>query len=308
MVADRITGLLQRTTVAGSRRFGPLAQVRWLQVALWLVVVSGPIAATVLAFHVGGLDSRIDGLSRRPAAAPIADSAGAEGFAELYVASILAADADTAEGLSGIAELPAGGASEGGWFASRTVSLGAEELAPGYFAVTVAADLAAEDVDSEPERGWVAVGTRFYTVGVVETDSGWVATGLPTLVDRPVGPPVPGLLVMRMDGLDDFPELERAVAAFLAAYLTGVGDLARYTVPGSSLVAVEPAPFVTVEILGAGSATSADGTQHVAAVVRATDTAGRSQVLEYSLVVSERDGRWEVAELLPAAPLSSESN
>ncbi len=303
MVADRVSGLLQRPTVVGGRRFGPLAQVRWLQVALWLLVISGPIAATVLAFGVGGLDSRVDELSRRTAAAPIADSAGAEGFAELYVASVLAAGVDTAEGLSGIVELPAGGASEGGWFASRTVSLGAEELAPGYFAVSVAAGVVADNTDEQPERAWVAVGTRFYTVGVVETDLGWVATGLPTLVARPTGPPVPELLVTRIDGLSAFPELERAVAAFLAAYLTGVGDLGRYTVPESSLVAVEPAPFVTVEITHAGSATSADGTRHVAALVRATDAAGRSQVLGYSLVVSQRDGRWEVADLLSAAPL-----
>ena len=308
MVADRITGLLQRTTVAGGHRFGPLAQVRWLQVALWLLVISGPIAATVLAFGVSGLDSRVEGLSHREPAVAVADSAGAEGFAELYVASVLAGDADTAEGPSRIAELPVGGASGGGWFASRTVSLGAEELAAGYFAVTVAVKVLAEHADSEPERGWAGVSTRFYTLGVVETDSGWVATGLPTLVARPTGPPVPELLVMRMDGLDPFPELERAVAAFLAAYLTGVGDLGRYTVPGSSLVPVEPAPFVTVEIIRAGSATSADGTHHVAALVRATDAAGRGQVLENSLVVSQRDGRWEVAELLPAAPLSDESN
>ena len=303
MVADRITGLLHRTKVAGGHRFGPLAQVRWFQVALWLLVVSGPVAATVLAFQVGGLGSRLDELSRRPVAAPVADSAGAEGFAELYVASVLAGDADTAEGLSGIAELHVGEASGGRWFASRTVSLGAEELAPGYFAVTVAVEMVAENIDSQPGRAWVAVGTRFYTVGVVETGSGWVATGLPTLVARPAGPPPPELLVMRMDGLDAFPDLERAVAAFLAAYLTGVGDLARYTVPGSSLVPVEPAPFVTVEITRVGSATSANGAQLVAAVVRAADAAGRSQVLEYSLVVSQRDGRWEVAELLPAAPL-----
>ena len=308
MVAERVSGLLQRTKVADGDRFGALAQVRWLQVALWLLVISGPIAATVLAFQVGGLDSRVDGLSHREPAVAVADSAGAEGFAELYIASVLAADADTAEGLSGIAELPAGGASEGGWFASRTVSLGAKELAPGYFAVIVAVEVAAEDADSEPERGWAAVGTRFYTVGVLETDSGWVATGLPTLVARPTGPPAPELLVMRMDGLDAFPDLERALAAFLAAYLTGVGDLGRYTVPESSLVPVEPAPFVTVEITRAGSATSADGTRHVAALVRATDAAGRSQVLEYSLVVSQRDGRWEVADLLPAAPLSNGSN
>ena len=46
----------------------------------------------------------------------------------------------------------------------------------------------------------------------------------------------------------------------------------------------------------------------VAVVVRATDMAGRAQILEYALVVEQRDGRWEVSELLPAPPLAITSD
>ncbi len=305
VVADRVSSLLERTAGAGGHRFGSFAQVRWIQGVLWLLVMSGPVAATVLALHVAVLGDRVDGLAARPVVAASADSAGAEGFAELYVAGFLAGGVDAVEGLSGIAELPTGGVVEGGWFASRTVSLGAEELAPGYFAVTVAADVVADSGDSETGRTWVAVGTRFYTVGVVETGSGWVASGLPTLVTRPLPAPAPELLVSRMNGLDDSAGLEDAVAAFLAAYLTGVRDLSRYTIAGSSLVPVEPAPFVAVEITRAGSAVSGDGTRYVTVLVRATDSARRRQVLEYSLAVTQRDGRWEIADLLPAPPLGN---
>ncbi len=89
-----------------------------------------------------------------------------------------------------------------------------------------------------------------------------------------------------------------------AAFLTGDGELARYTAPSSQIVAVQPAPFTHVEILHAGLVNTPDGHQQVAVVVRATDTDDRVQVLEYALVVEQRDGRWEVSELLPAPSLA----
>ncbi len=91
---------------------------------------------------------------------------------------------------------------------------------------------------------------------------------------------------------------------FLAAYLAGDGELARYTAPASRIVAVQPPPFVSVEVLKAGFGDAPDGFQQVAMVVRATDAAGRIQVLEYALTVVQRDGRWEVSELLPAPTLA----
>ena len=66
---------------------------------------------------------------------------------------------------------------------------------------------------------------------------------------------------------------------------------------------MQPPPFVNVEVLKAGLVDTPDGSLQVVVVVRATDTAGRVQVLQYALVVEQRDGRWEVSELLLAPPL-----
>jgi hypothetical protein len=196
-------------------------------------------------------------------------------------------------------------ADEQDWLATRTVSLGAEEIAPGYFAVTVAVDLMAKDPHSGDQPSWLPVGARFYTVGVMDTGSGWVADGPPTLVAAPPGGTPPELLVERMDGLSDVPGLEEAVTRFLAAYLTGEGELTRYTSPGSPLSAVQPPPFAAVEIVEAGSVVASDGDRQVVALVVGTDGSGRTQLLQYALMLSERDGRWEVAELLPAPPLTT---
>jgi hypothetical protein len=52
-------------------------------------------------------------------------------------------------------------------------------------------------------------------------------------------------------------------------------------------------------------AETSDGLTDVAVAVRATDSAGRAQLLEYALVVGQRDGRWEVSEMLPAPTLAT---
>jgi hypothetical protein len=230
----------------------------------------------------------------------------------LFVAAFLDAGEDSPETLSPfLADASLDGVAGGSWFATRTVSLGAREVGPGYFAVTVAAEVVAADPESpesDPELGepvvWVPVGTRFYTVGVAETDTGWAATGLPALVAAPTPAAATEVLVGRLDGLDAAPGLEEMVSRFLAAFLAGDGELARYTAPSSQIVAVQPAPFVTVDVLEAGFVDTPDGSQQVVAVVQATDSAGRAQVLEYHLAVEQREGRWEVFELLPAPLLA----
>lgn len=303
MTAGRITGLFRRPTSAAGRRPGSLLWIRVFQAVLWLLVFAGPVIAGVAVMQLSGLRQRIEVVGEQTVVELPADSAGAEGFAELFVATLLSSNEDT--------ELPPGldaspvGREEQEWLAARTVSLGAEEIAPGYFAVTVAADILAKDPQPGEQLSWISVGTRFYTVGVVDTGSGWVATGLPTLVAAPPGGTPPELWVERMDGLSDLPGLEDAVTRFLAAYLTGEGELTRYTSPGSPLSAVHPPPFSTVEIVEAGSVLTPDRNRQVVALVVGTDESGRTQVLQYAFVVAERDGRWEVAELLPAPPLAT---
>jgi len=288
------------------RRVNPTIQIRALQALLWLLVVSGPAAALVTAAHLSALNSRLESVQAAVAAAdPPADTAGVEGFAELFIATYFDAGEGSTAGLAMFVDgVALDGVEAGFWSAVRTTSLGATEIAPGYFAVTVAVNLIAHATGSDPTPVPQSVGTLFYSVGVAETDSGWTVVGLPSLMPAPNRASPPDLLVDRLDGIDD-PGLEDMVGRFLIAYLTGDGELTRYLAPSASIAAVQPTPFTAVEVLRSGIAEDSRGRTVVAVVARATDDAGRAQLLEFWLAVSQRDGRWEVTEILPAPPLAS---
>lgn len=278
----------------------PLLTVRAVQIVLWLLVVSGPVVGVLVASRLASIGDRLDGLAATATVEVPPDTSGVEGFAELFVAAYLGAGEDSTGALDPFMDgATLDGVPTGSWSAISTVSLGAEELSPGYFAVTVAAQLAATD----PESDVSPMSVRYFSVGVAETESGWVVTGPPALVSAPPRAPTPELLVDRFDGLGDAPGLDGMLPRFLAAYLTGVGELPRYTSPSASIVAVQPPPFTRVEVLRSGLAETPDGTE-VVVLVEATDGAGRGQVLEYALMVEQRDGRWEVSELLPAPSLA----
>jgi hypothetical protein len=108
-----------------------------------------------------------------------------------------------------------------------------------------------------------------------------------------------------MRSLDPATGLASAVEGFLSAFLTGDGELARYTSPGSSLKAVSPSPFSGIEVTEAASTPLQPDSQLVVVGVEGTRSPGHVEVLEYWLLMEERDGRWEVADLLPAPPLNT---
>ena len=89
------------------------------------------------------------------------------------------------------------------------------------------------------------LGVRYFSVGVAETTTGRVIIGLPTLISPPPRVSAPELLVGRFDGLATAPGLEEMLPRFLAALLTGNGELTRYTSPSSPIVAVQPPPFTS---------------------------------------------------------------
>jgi hypothetical protein len=282
--------------------------IRLLHIVLWLLVVSSPVAALLVATQMSSLRDRLDLVDNRAGAEPAPDPSGVEGFAELFIAAYLGAGEDLTDGLGSFLDgVSLDGVESGSWSATRTTSLGASEVAPGYYAVTVVAEVVAAEGETCGQPVWVPVGTRFYSVGVVETATGWVITGLPTMMPAPASATAPDRLIDLLDGLDATPGLEEMLSRFLAAYLAGEGELARYTSPSSPIVPVQPAPFAGVEILQAGMVGTSGGRTEVAVVVRATDIAGRAEILEYAFVVEQRDGRWEVSELLPAPPLAATS-
>lgn len=293
-----------------SRIWNAAVTVRVLNITLWLFVISGPVAAVLVATQVTSLSERLDIVDVGAVEIP-PETSGAEGVAELFIAGYLTAGEVSTTDLNPLLDRVSPDRVEtGSLSATRTTSLGAVEIAPGYYAVTVAAEVAAADTDSEGPPVWVPVGTRFYSVGVAETESGWAITGLPSLIPAPVGATAPGLLIDGRGGLDTEPGLEQMLARFLAAFLAGDGELTRYTSPSSPILPIQPPPFVAAEIVEAGKVETLDGVTQVAVVVRATDSAARVQIFEYGLVVELRDGRWEVSRMLPAPPLaaSSETN
>lgn len=98
-----------------------------------------------------------------------------------------------------------------------------------------------------------------------------------------------------------------AVLAFLRALLTGQGDVTRYTSPGAPIVAVDPAPYKSVDLRTvtglSDEALPAEGAiAHVLATAIGTDAAKRPATTQYALTLKARGGRWEVAgiDLAPA--------
>ena len=234
------------------RALSPLLTIRVVQVVLWLFVISGPVAALLVATQMSSIGCRLDSLGALTSVEVPPDTAGVEGFADLFIAAYLGASENSTDVLTlFLGGVALDGVQAGSWSAIGTTSLGAEEVSPGYYAVVVATQVAAGS-ESDGQTVWVPVGTRYFSVGVTETATGWAVTGLPALIPPPAKAAVPELLVERFDGLASLAGLEEMLPRFFAGFLTGVGELTRYTSPSASIVAVHPPPYTGVEVLRAG--------------------------------------------------------
>jgi hypothetical protein len=245
------------------------------------------------------------------AAAKVPESTvGAQGFAELYVAAYLGAGKGTEESLRPF--YPDGvdlrDVTPASVYPGRTTAIEAREVDRHYWAVTVGVE-----VLYPQGAGLQSGGVRFYQVGVVRQGETYVATALPAEVPAPAAGRRPKLVIGSLDRPERNDPVAAAVAHFAAAFLTGNGELARYTAPGSTLRPVRPAPFTSVEVTGlserdverkAGDAPVK--AKEVLAELEGTEASGRVQVLQYALELTQRAGRWEVSKLLPGPSLAPE--
>jgi len=152
---------------------------------------------------------------------------------------------------------------------------------------------------------------RFYAVPVRVDDVGLVALTLPAPVPAPTTASAGPRLGYRHQVAPTDP-LVASVGQFLAALLTGTGEVTRYVSPGAAINPVTPAPYTAVEVsavvtdheLVAGAAAPADGTR-LRVLVTAKGTAGPQQyaVVQYPLTFTVRGGRWEVTAIDPAPAL-----
>lgn len=264
---------------------------------LWTLVVVGAVSGPAAL-----LRQAVAAPQPAPAVELPEPTVGVEGFAEVFVATFLGeAGRGTEEVLRPFYPVPVElrEVTPGGVYVVRTATVAAEEQGSGYWAVTVAADvLTAVDGEYRP-GGW-----RYYTVGVAERDGRWVATGLPAQVPAPAtGEDHPRLAVANLAAPRDEPQVA-TVERFLAALLAGEGDLDRYVAPGAQLRPIHPAPYTETRLARLGLAEQPDGGVLARVEVVAADPAGVAHRLHYSLALVERDGRWEVAAVHPAPPLS----
>ena len=218
-------------------------------------------------------------------------------FAALFVAGFLRGDDLTFFN-------PTLRANESGLLVERVAAVRTTERGQGMFDVIVAAD-AVEYVAGSEEQ-FRPVGLLFYSVGVNADANGNLAVlGLPSAVAEPRaadGFPM-AITDLRLPTSPEVAGLAQTLDGFFAAYLTGAADVALFSAPNAGISAVRPAPFGQAKIfeLGWGPVPGIDepSLRLARVVVDAVSTSGQ-QRLEYSLVMAERDGRWEVSQLLHA--------
>ncbi|MEU5959326.1 conjugal transfer protein [Streptomyces sp. NPDC047525] len=264
----------------------------------------------------------------KTAAAPSAASpVGPAGFAELFISAYLQAGRGTERELapyySGSVALSV---EPGARTATQATVIASREAQPGYWSITVAADVSAQDDKGKTKR----LGVQYFRVGIQATGptgaggtaksstatTGYAATSLPAQVAAPTAIK-PGALAYESDrGSSNADPAVDTANGFLAAYLTGTSELDRYASPGARLKAISPAPYATVKVTGVqDDSTSttqqkvpADGTVlHQLVQVDATDQAGRPVSLSYALTLKSRASRWEVASVDDAPAISASS-
>lgn len=264
-------------------------KVKVATAGLWILIALAG-AGGLRALVWGGSHAAAPASKAAPAVAP----PGIPGFAEMYVAAYLEAGAGQEQTLRPYypEAVDLHDVTPSGRYASRTAAVASSESAPGYWAVTVGAEVLVA-----AQGGYVRAGTHYYRVGVMSATGPLVATSLPSEVPAPTPTSVPPLGLGHLSApAGDGPAT--AVRHFLDAYLAGQGD------PGPGLTPVTPPPFTSVALTGiAVSPSDHAGVRVVRAEVAGTDAGGLKAILDYSLQIAARSGGWVVTALLPAAPL-----
>ncbi|MER5184779.1 conjugal transfer protein [Streptomyces sp. NPDC002896] len=281
---------------AGARLTQMRRRVRLGRMGVWAAVAAGPIAlavavtapATVVHTAAEAKPTRV----RTPVPANPAGYAGV--FLTAWLRSSRgddsSAQARLAQSLAPEVDLPERGDAQPKL--ESVVAVRSAQRSGQRWSVTLAAQYA-------------EAGVRYYVVPVAADSSGttFTVTGAPGVVAGPARAQAarsPYRVTVPTTG-----DLSLAAGEFLAAYVTGSGEVDRYLAPGVKLSAVSPAPYEAVTVTqldaieeaAAAEQVPADGTRvRVAAQVEARDKAGRWP-LSYELTFTARSGRWEVAAL-----------
>lgn len=282
---------------------------------LWAGLAAGPVALLLALSSLGTAT-----VAARPVT-PAVDRAGEQAtvtefaarFVTLWLRSVRGQEAQLTPLVHDVqVSLPTVG-----WSAGPPTVADVHRLPDGTWtvvtavAVAPATSSAATSTTAAPGTPYAGWPVRYFSIPVHLDAGGPVALALPAPVAAPGTAIAPPDLGYRYQAVTNDP-IGVSVAQFLAALLTGTGDVSRYLSPGTAITAITPAPYtatavttiVTDRELTAGAAVPADRT-HLRALVTATATAGPEQdaTVQYALTLTVRGGRWEVTAIDPEPAL-----
>lgn len=290
----------------------PLTQLV-ARVGLWTLVGLGCLGGIVALVRPSGSDPAAEAsMPEETVPAPVVR------VAELVVEEWLTATGDDRDRLDALFVDPPSLRDAGeGVAVERVTSLAGRQVAEGYWAVTVAADVVETPLVGGPveggERGESATATtapdeepqptlsRWYVeVGIVgDVEQGLAALTTPAVM--PVPPALPDdthVLDVAPSDAEPGDPITEVVDGFLRAMLTGDGDPTRYLAPGVSMTPADPPPFVDVRVEQIVSEPLSDDTEiWILAHVVATTPGGVERRFTYDLYAVAAVDRWEIVAL-----------
>ncbi|MEC3920669.1 conjugal transfer protein [Nocardia sp. CDC160] len=140
---------------------------------------------------------------------------------------------------------------------------------------------------------------QYYRVAVSVGGGRLRALSLPALVQPPGRGNDLSLAYSTPCGADS--PLGQVASGFLAALLTGAGDITRYTTAGAGIVALQPSPLTEIGAISVSSDDTGCGTANNSARILATITPKADgtafAALSYPLTMVRTDGQWQVQSL-----------
>jgi len=191
----------------------------------------------------------------------------------------------------------------------RDLSLVSIEPVEGSELISVVAAATVEEYEAETDSGEKIWPRRYFAVTVRVSDEGMSIIGLPAPVAAPSHESSPIRLAYTQTVVSSS-SARATVEAFLAAYLLGTGEIARYVSPGSEIAPITPTPYLNLTITDVKSDVdpsdnpATGSVLHVLAVAEVQSNAGQQLTTTYALTFTARDGRWETTSV-DLAPLES---
>lgn len=234
-----------------------------------------------------------------------ADQQGAGAYALGYVSAWLSATRDAPGGLGQYVDLASiRDLSTAPWEYRDMAVASIEQAGDDAVSVIVSAnvrELASTDGGDTTTDAWPR---RYFQTTVRLVDGATRVVGLPAPIAGPAQADTATLVYTQ--SLASSSAAHEAVLAFLGAYLAESGEISRYITPGSSITAITPAPFVSVDPVDVRvdktpADDPADGDElRVLATVALSSITDQRLTSSYALTMTARAGRWEVTTIDPA--------